>query len=150
QADSEQARLAGRRAGEREIEIMTAALKEQTADTERRQLRLDERERLAAEEAERLAERDRRITFAEPALTEGHTAVPAPEASVATAEEQHRRELERIAGLTAESARVELVDSIEAQAKREAALLVRDIENDARSTAEERARHVVVDAIQRV
>ena len=46
QADAEQERLAGRRAGEREIEILTAAVKEQVADTERRQLRLDERERL--------------------------------------------------------------------------------------------------------
>ena len=43
-----------------------------------------------------------------------------------------------------------MVESIEGQAKREAALLVRDIEADARNTAEQRARHIVVDAIQRV
>jgi ribonuclease Y len=42
------------------------------------------------------------------------------------------------------------MESIEGQAKREAALLVRDIENDARNTADQRARHIVVDAIQRV
>src|SRR4029434_1803496 len=42
------------------------------------------------------------------------------------------------------------VEAIEAQAKRDAVLLVRDIEADARSTAETRARHVVVEAIQRV
>jgi ribonuclease Y len=42
------------------------------------------------------------------------------------------------------------VEAIETQAKREAALLVRDIENDARNTADQRARHIVVDAIQRV
>src|SRR5439155_7808411 len=51
---------------------------------------------------------------------------------------------------TADAARLELVDAIEAQAKREAVLLIRDIENDARTTGEQRARHIVVDAIQRV
>jgi ribonuclease Y len=58
--------------------------------------------------------------------------------------------LERVAGLTADAARAELVEAVEAQAKREAVLLIRDIENDARSTADQRARHIVVDAIQRV
>ncbi len=150
QADAEQARLAGRRAGEREIEALTAAVKEQTADTERRQLRLDERERLQADEAERLAERDRRITSAEVDLGDRDTGLLAREAAVTSAEEVRRKELERVAGLTADAARVELVESIETQAKREAAMLIRDIESDARNTAEDRARHIVVEAIQRV
>jgi ribonucrease Y len=150
QADAEQERLAARRAAEREIEVITAAVREQSADTERRQLRLDERERLQAEEAERIAERDRRISAVEVELTDREGAIMTREADVAAGEETQRRELERIAGLTADAARSELVESIEMQAKREAALLVRDIENDARSTAEDRARHIVVDAIQRV
>ncbi|MGH3681819.1 MAG: ribonuclease Y, partial [Natronosporangium sp.] len=63
----------------------------------------------------------------------------------------HRRsELERVAGLSAEAARAELVAAIEDQAKREAAVLVRDLEAAARRTGEQRARHIVVDAIQRV
>jgi ribonucrease Y len=150
QADAEHARVAGRRAGEREIEVLTAAVKEQVADVERRQKRLDERERMQAEDAERLAERDRRIGVAEQELAERETALGLREATVAAGEQSRRRELERIAGLTAEAARLEVVESIETQAKREAALLIRDIENDARSTAEERARHIVVESIQRV
>jgi ribonuclease Y len=150
QADAEQARVAGRRAGEREIEVLTAAVKEQVADVERRQKRLDERERMQADDAERLAERDRRIGVAEQELAERETALGLREATVAAGEESRRRELERVAGLTAEAARLELIESIETQAKREAALLIRDIENDARSTAEERARHIVVESIQRV
>src|SRR5690606_11540618 len=42
------------------------------------------------------------------------------------------------------------VGLIEEQAKREAAVLVRDIEAEARRTGERRARQIVVDAIQRV
>jgi ribonuclease Y len=148
--DAEQARAAARRSGEREIAQLTAAAKEQTQDAERRQRRLDERERLLAEEAERLAERDRRITAAEADLSDGESALAEREVTLAEAEERRRRELERIAGLTADVARTELVESIEVQAKREAALLVRDIEHDARATAEQRARHIVVEAIQRV
>jgi ribonuclease Y len=148
--DAEQARAAARRAGERELTSLTAAAREQTADAQRRQLRLDERERLLAEEAERLADRDRRITGAEADLAQREAALLAREAELSASAEIHRRELERVAGLTAEAARAELVETIEAQAKRDAALLVRDIEADARATAETRARTIVVESIQRV
>lgn len=148
--DAEQVRTAARRSGEREIALLTTTVKEQAAELERRAQRLDERERLHAEEAERLADRDRRLTAAEAELGDRESTLTSREATLVEAEEQRRRELERIAGLTADAARVELVDAIETQAKREAALLVRDIENDARATADQRARHIVVDAIQRV
>jgi ribonuclease Y len=150
EADAEQARSAARRAGEREVSQLTAVAKEQSQDAERRQRRLDERERLLAEDVERLAERDRRISGTEADLLEREASLGRREAELAYGEERHRQELERIAGLTADAARVEVVETIEAQAKREAALLVRDIESDARNTAEQRARHIVVDAIQRV
>src|SRR4029450_8192943 len=97
-----------------------------------------------------LAERDRRISAAELDMSGRETTLAERESVLAEAEEERRRELERIAALTAEAARQELVESIEAQARRRAAILVRDIENEARTTAEQRARHVVVDAIQRV
>jgi ribonuclease Y len=64
--------------------------------------------------------------------------------------EQRRRELERIAGLTAEEAKAELIAGIEKTARREAAVLVRTIENEARADGTERARSIVVEAVQRV
>jgi ribonucrease Y len=148
--EAEQARASARRAGEREVSTLTAVAKEQTADAERRQQRLDERERLLVEEAERLAERDRRIAAAEADLMDRETMLGTREAELSTGLEAQRREMERIAGLTADAAKAELVEVIEGQAKRDAALLIRDIEADARATAETRARHVIVDAIQRV
>jgi ribonucrease Y len=148
--DAEQARAAARRSGEREIAMLAATVKEQAADAERRQQRLDERERLHAEEAQRLAVRDRRIIATTAELSEREAALAAREVNLAEAEERQRRELERVAGLTGEAAKAELVEVIEAQAKREAVLLVRDIENEARGTADQRARHIVVEAIQRV
>ncbi|HCT76565.1 MAG TPA: ribonuclease Y [Micromonosporaceae bacterium] len=162
--DAEQMRATAKRTGEREITMLTATAKEQAAEAERRLQRLDERERMHAdeaerlaerermyaEEAERLAERDRRIATAEAELAKADIALQARKLELEEAQEQRRRELERVAGLTAEQAKAELVETIEMQAKREAALLVRDIEADARTNGEQRARHIVVDAIQRV
>lgn len=162
--DAEQVRSTARRTGEREIAMLTSTAKDQAAEAERRLQRLDERERMHAaeaerlaererqnvEEAERLAERDRRIAAAEAELAKWELALQGKEQELAQAQEQRRKELERVAGLTADAAKSELVETIENQAKREAALLVRDIEADARSTGESRARHIVVDAIQRV
>jgi ribonuclease Y len=148
--DAEQLRASARRAGEREVVTLTTVAKEQAADAERRQQRLDDRERLLGEEAERLADRDRRVAAAEGELTDRELVLSVREQELAGAAETHKRELERVAGLTAETAKAELVESIEAQAKRDAVILARTIENEARAGAEERARYIVVDAIQRV
>ncbi|HEY0696566.1 MAG TPA: ribonuclease Y, partial [Micromonospora sp.] len=136
--------------GEREVALLAATTKEQATEVERRAQRIDERERLHTEEVERLAERERQLATAAADLAARESALVARELALAEAEGKVRRELERVAGLTADTARAELVDTIEGQAKREAAILVRDIEADARATAEDRARHIVVDAIQRV
>jgi ribonucrease Y len=155
--DAEKARTNAIRAGERAAAQLVETAQAETREAERRQHRLDERERLLAvdvkrlaADADRLVERDRRVAAMEADLADRESVLARRESTVAEAEERLRAELERIAELTTDAARSELVESIEAQAKREAALLVRDIEHEARLTAEQRARHIVVDAIQRV
>ena len=150
EADAEQLRAAARRSGERESAMLAATTREQAAEVERRAQRMDERERLHTEDVERLAERERGLLAAAAQLTQREEELKEREAALQLAEEERRRALERIAGLTAEAARSQLIESLETQAKREAALLIRDIETDARNTAEQRARGIVVDAIQRV
>ncbi|MDA8434857.1 MAG: ribonuclease Y, partial [Actinomycetales bacterium] len=75
-------------------------------------------------------------------------------AELAAAEAAHVAEraaaLEHVAGLTAEAAKAELVATIEVQAKREAALTVREIEREARDEGEDRARRIVTLAAQRI
>ncbi|MEU4241508.1 ribonuclease Y [Actinoplanes sp. NPDC026619] len=150
EADAEQVRSAARRSGEREVALLNATAKEQAAEVERRAARIDERERLHADEVERLVDRERRLATQDADLAGRESALVTREADLKKKEEQKRLELERIANLTAESARSELVADIEVQAKREAAIMVRDIENDAKNTADARARRIVVDAIQRI
>jgi ribonuclease Y len=71
-------------------------------------------------------------------------------AELAAADAARLRELERVAGLSTEAAKAELMAAVEAGARREAAILVRTIEGEARSEGNDRARAIVVDAVQRV
>ncbi len=111
---------------------------------------LDRREHRLAEREERLDADLTRLATREAELERLASELDVGRRQLAGAEEERRRELERVAGLSAEAARTELVRAIEVAAKREAALLVREIEADARDTGERRARAIVVDAIQRV
>jgi ribonuclease Y len=60
-----------------------------------------------------------------------------------------QRELQRVAGLTADEARDLLLKQIEADARRDAANLVKRLEGEARETAGVRAQQIIADAIQR-
>ncbi|MDQ6875347.1 MAG: ribonuclease Y [Actinomycetota bacterium] len=111
---------------------------------------LDRREHRLAEREERLDAEIARVQAREDALNRVEDDLARRLAELGFAEEERRHELERIAGLSADAARAELVQAIETGAKREAAVLVRDIEAEARAVGEQRARHIVVDAIQRV
>ena len=64
--------------------------------------------------------------------------------------EQQRIELARVAGLSAEDARAVLMKDVENQARHDLARLVMQIENEARAEGEKRARSIVATAIQRI
>jgi ribonucrease Y len=113
------------------------------ADLERREVRLAGRERRLDGELQTLEQRSA-------ALGEAGQELERQRAELARLEDERREVLERAAGLTAEQAKAELVAGIENQAKREAALIVRETENQARRDGESRARRIVTLAIQRV
>jgi ribonucrease Y len=74
------------------------------------------------------------------------------EAAAARAEQlvaDRQRELQRVAGLTGDEARELLLKQIEADARRDAANLVKRLETEARETAGQRAQQIIADAIQR-
>ncbi|MBQ3552024.1 MAG: ribonuclease Y [Clostridia bacterium] len=62
---------------------------------------------------------------------------------------QQEEELIRIAGLTREAAKDEVISSIEKEARRDAAVVLRDIEQKTKDEAEKRARNIIGMAIQR-
>jgi ribonuclease Y len=73
-------------------------------------------------------------------------------AALARAEQvvaDRQRELQRVAGLTADEAREMLLKQIEGDARRDAANLVKRLETEARENAAQRAQQIITDAIQR-
>jgi ribonuclease Y len=128
---------------EAETRGLKEELREHRVEVERREHRLGERE-------ERLDVKDRRLADRSRELAEAEVAIASKRAELEDVEEERRLILERTAGLTAEQAKAEVVATIENQGKREAAILLRDIESEARAQGEERARRIVTLAIQRV
>jgi ribonuclease Y len=63
--------------------------------------------------------------------------------------EKHRQELERIAGMSSEEAKHLLMKNIENDARFDAMKLVTKIEEEAKRTAEKKAKDIVLSAIQR-
>ena len=59
------------------------------------------------------------------------------------------KELERVAGLSKEDAKKQVIDSIIDDARKEAGNIVRDIENEAREEGEKKARNIITLAIQK-
>jgi ribonuclease Y len=126
-----------------ELGAVTAEARQLRTDLERREVRIAEREQRLDGEMRRLDEFSRDIDQARKDLAGRQVELDELGA-------RHRDELERVAGLTADEAKSELMAAIEAQARREAAVVVRDIESDARKEGQQRARKIVTLAIQRV
>jgi ribonuclease Y len=124
----------------REAEAEASAAKEEArrfrADIERREDRLNEREQRVDELARKAEERSAELD--------------ARQVELDRLRADRQAELERVAALTADQARAELVATIEGQAKRDAARIVRDIEGEAQKEGGKRARKIVTLAIQRI
>jgi ribonuclease Y len=63
--------------------------------------------------------------------------------------DEQKQKLENIAGLSSEEAKTSLMQSLEADAKREAAATVRKIEEEAKLTGDRKAREIIAYSIQR-
>ena len=113
----------------------------------RREDRLIERENLISGEATSLASR---ATELEARAREFGARLETLAAREASFDADRAAALEKVALMTAEQAKTELVASIQTQAKRDAALTVRDIEREARDEGEARARRIVTLAAQRI
>ncbi len=107
----------------------------------------------SSEVAERLKEVEHRETAVETLrrqLEERETELALQEDAIAAALAEQRMELERIAGMTSEQAKQELMRAMENEARMDAARTIRRIEEEATQEANLRAKKVIAAAIQRV
>jgi len=113
----------------KEIQILESRMSEREASIDRRAESLDKREHALSSQQGQIAkaEKDLENLIAE-----------------------EREGLERIAGMSADQAREELLNRVREDVSREAAAVIRESETRAREEADKRARNIVGIAIQRV
>jgi len=105
--------------------------------------RLDQREGTLEQRAANLAQRESHLIDREREVTD--TRRQADELK-----EQAERELSALAGVDARAAKEELMQRVEDEARRDAMVLMRDMELKAREEAERRARRVLTTTVQRL
>ena len=116
----------------------------------------DRRKEIQALEA-RMAEREASIDRRAESLDKREHQLSSQQGQIAKAEKdledliaEERDRLERVAGMTADQARAELLNRVQDDVKRDAAAFIRESEARAREEADKRARNIVGIAIQRV
>src|SRR5919106_724477 len=120
-----------------------ADIKSRRAEIEKKEDRIAQRETVLDSRANSLDRKEQSVEERETELNRKRDELTSLEATV-------RSELERIAGMSSGDARDLLVEQIQDEAKRDAMVLVRDIEAQAREEADRRARKITAIAMQRV
>ena len=116
---------------------------------ERLERRADERSRAQERKLEEAENRERTLAKREEGLTQREQAFRTREGEADRLAQEQRVKLERIAGLTAEDARREILQRVEDEARTQAQALARDIKEQAKRGADREARRIISMAIQR-
>jgi ribonuclease Y len=124
---------------------------------EREEAQLDHRrvevstleERLVQREAT-LEQRAANLTQREEMLIDKERSIGDARSQVNALEEEARGYLERVAGFDSRAAKNELLQKVEDEARREAMVVVRDLEIKAREEADRRGRRILATAVQRL
>jgi ribonuclease Y len=114
---------------------------------EKRMLQRDEAldRKLAA-----LEKRESELQKRDQELIKREAGLAVKESACAKAERDHREALERVAGMTAEEAKKQLIVEMESQARLDAAGIAKRTIEEAREVAEREAREIITSSIQRV
>ena len=120
-----------------------ADLKARRAEIEKKEGRIDQRESMLDSRSNSLDRKEQTIEARETELARVRV-------QVAELEQRARGELERVASMSSAEAKQLLIEQIQDDAKRDAMILVRDVEAQAREEAEKRARRIMAIAMQRI
>ncbi len=127
-----------------------SATRQEREELRRERLDIDRRERRIIEREDIAAGLSRDVEHRELALRAREVEVAEHEAELSRADEERRSQLAKVAGLTADEAKAELMAQVEHEARLQAVQLSREIEAEARRTGEQQARTIIVGAIQRL
>jgi len=120
-----------------------ATLEHRRVEIDTKDATLEQREATLEQRAANLAQREELLIDSERAAKEAAL-------EAARSQEDARVELEALAGFDSRAAKEELLEKVEDEARRDAMVLVRDVETRAREEASRRSRRILASVIQRV
>ena len=137
---------------EKLLEVKEEALKTRNdleKEVKDRRNEVQRTERRIQQKEENVEKRSEAIERKEQSLNAREEALSKKSEEVAKLNEQRIQELEKISGLTSEQAKEYLLKIVEDDVKHESAVMIKNMEAEAKEEADKRAKEIVVNAIQR-
>ncbi len=123
--------------------------KESKTEFENLEKKLRAKEETLEKKADSLAQREAGLDGREKSFAGKEAQVNEKNEKLTRLIEQQKENLEKVAGLSSEEAKKQLIQAIEGDAKKDAAALVRKIEEEAKNAAEKKSREIIAYAVQR-
>ncbi len=147
-----------KKTAEKEAEGLVNAAKKEARETrveaekvaERRYQDLNRTSERIDRRSEKLDAQLKRIETREQTLNKRQSRLDRQQNQLNKAEEEHRAKLEEVAGMTSDEAKQQLLDEVEKSSRQDMARVMREIEDRAKDTAEQKARGLIAMSIQRV
>jgi len=117
-------------------------MKEQRAEQQRAERRLQQKEESLDKKVEQLEKKDEDLNLK-------NKQVEAKLVELDKVHEQQMDELRKISGMSQEEAKAQLLNNLESEIKHEAAIMAKEIQDKAKEEADKKAREIVAGAIQR-
>jgi ribonuclease Y len=118
-------------------------------EIQRLEARLRDKEQALNRKVDILNTKEKDITGREKTLNTKERAVLHKEQQLDSLIGEQNAQLEKIAGMTSEEAKKVLMENLEAEARREAAKIIKEIKEQAERDAEKEAKNIIIQAIQR-
>jgi ribonucrease Y len=122
---------------------------EQNRIAAERDNRLKQRETIVSQRFEELKRKEKEVQTLRDTLSAQMEVLNKKQGEIERAHKQQVERLEVISGLSAEQARLQLIESLTAEAKTEAMAHIKDVVEEARMSANNEARKVIIETIQR-
>ncbi len=138
-----------RREAEAQAQARGAEVAALERDLDGKRQAVDDREVELTRATRRIEERESASAARDQALARREAAAEAEEARRQELVAEAQRALQQVSGMTAAEAKTLLMQQLEADARHDAAHLVKRLEHEARETAEAKAKQIITQAIQR-
>jgi ribonuclease Y len=123
---------------------------QQERETRERRAELQRLERRVLQKEDAIDKKVAQIERTEQVLADKEKSCQERENAISKEEERYRQELERISGLSADQAKALIIKDLENEAKHDAQVLINKIEQEANLAGEKKARDILVATIQRL